>query len=129
MPTKKSPKKLTRSARLRKCGTVYQRTVGAQAKAKKSPPATRKAAKRAPAKKKPVARRKSPRKPSRKSPPPRRARAKASPKSSPKARKRPMTAYQKFMKVEMKKPQYAHLAPTKKLSAVAASWRKSKASA
>ena len=110
MPPKKQ---LNRSTKLRKYGSVY-----AKAAAKKPSPTKKKSS---PTKKKssPTKKKASPTK--KKSPKPRTKRK--PPRKSP---KRALSAYQKFVKAEIKKEKYASLPPTRRLGAIAAEWRKQK---
>ena len=104
MPTrKKSPKKLSRSVRLKKYEVVYRRI-----KSSKTNPKKVKVKKvKVTATRTPVVRK---------------------PRSSPKVKKsrRKLTDYQKYVRSESKRSKYKNMIPTKRMKEIGASWKSRK---
>ena len=127
MPTsQRSPKKITRSARLQKCESVYARVLrnGLDTKTKASKQKTTKQ------------RIRSPKRPSKAKKPVKTSSIKADSKSKrkevAKTKKGPvksvrkLTDYQKFVQRESRKSRYKGMAPQDRMSAIGAEWRRRK---
>ena len=131
MPTqkRKSPQKVTRSARLRKYEAAYNSTkVAVKPRAsppRRSPPRKPRPKKTqaSPKKKKSPQVRASPKKSPRKAPT-KKASVKKSPAKKPsKTRKRPLNAYQRFVREESSKEKYNGLLATERMRQISKAWQ------
>lgn len=131
MPTqkRKSPQKVTRSARLRKYEAAYNSTkVAVKPRAsppRRSPPRKPRPKKKqaSPKKQKSPQVRASPKKSPRKAPT-KKASVKKSPAKKPsKTRKRPLNAYQRFVREESSKEKYNGLLATERMRQISKAWQ------
>ena len=126
--TKKSPKKMTRSARLKRYESVYTKALKRGGTGSASKPKVRKAPRKSPRRRTTSPRLKTKTKT-------RRPRVKPKPKptpktklktkrttKSPKRRSKRLTTYQKFVRTESKKTKYKDMAPQDRMTAIGAYW-------
>ena len=130
MPTaKKPPKKMTRSARLKKYEGVYTKALKSGGTGSASKPKVRKVPRKSPRRRTTSPRLKTKTKiktktrrtkPKTKSPKDKRKTKKTT--KSPKRRSKRLTAYQKFVRTESKKTKYKDMAPRVRMAAIGAHW-------
>ena len=126
MPTtKKSPKKMSRSTRLKKYENVYTRVIKRGETGTATKPKARKAPQKIPRRRTKTQHgsiKTSPRRKIRSTP-----KAKLKTKGATKSRSKKLTTYQKFVKAESKKTKYKAMSPKDRMKAIGARWNVLKA--
>lgn len=121
MPTtKKSPKKMSRSVRLKRYESVYTRVIKRGGTGTATKPNARKAPQKIPRRRTKTQNgsiKTSPRRKIRSTP-----KAKLKTKGATKSRSKKLTTYQKFVKTESKKTKYKAMSPNDRMKAIGARW-------
>jgi len=129
MPTtKKSPKKMSRSTRLKKYESVYTRVIKRGGTGTATKPKARKAPQKIPRRRTKTQHRSIKTSPRRKirSTPKSKLQTKEATKGATKSRSKKLTTYQKFVKTESKKTKYKAMSPKDRMKAIGARWNSMK---
>ena len=124
MPTaKKSPKKMSRSARLKRYESVYTKAVKRGGTGSATKPKVRKAPRKSPRRRtKPQMRRTKTRPEHKLHSTPKTKNQTKKVNQSSKIRRKKLTVYQKFVKTESKKSKYKAMSPKDRMKAIGARW-------